>query len=192
MDYVLYSIAMLAISLFVLLALVNLYICISSLLNSGKGHVSMFPFVGGFFGCIGFALLPSLRFYAWLPLFLDASIISLLYSLPIVAYQTWQTSSLNLIAEYVALTEDRKVKIRLFKQHIFTLKYQVNRQPNEVGLVELNTVGNWLEDAETLKLGIDSTQIIFEKAFSDGKEMLRLISGFEKYLSDLIFTKTQV
>ena len=98
---------------------------------------------------------------------------------------------MNLIAEYVALTEDRKVKIRLFKQQIFTLKYQVNRQSNEVGLIELNTVGNWLEDTETLKLGIDSTQIIFERAYSEGKEGLYWISGFEQYLSDLIFTKTQ-
>ena len=190
MSYVFNSVAILGISVFVILALINLLIFISSLIIGGERHVSMLPLIGGVCGCIGFTLIPSLRFYAWLPLLLDAGTATIFFAISTLTYDAWKTSSPNLLAEYVALADNRKATIRLFKRQVFTLKYQVSRKPDETGLTELSTIGEWLEEAEMLRLEIGETRIIFEKAHINGEEKLRWISGFEKYLDELVFTKT--
>jgi hypothetical protein len=192
MDYVFNSVAILGISIFVIFALINLLIFISSLVIGGERHISMLPLIGGICGCISFALIPSLRFYAWLPLLLDAGTATIIFAIPTLAYEAWKTSSPNLVTEYVALADDRKATIRLFKKQVFTLKYQVSRKPDGIGLTELNTIGKWLEEADTLRLDIGETRIIFEKAHTNGREEIHWVSGFEKYLNGLVFTKTQV
>ena len=192
MDFVFNSLAILAISIFVLFALANLYIFISSLVIGGERHVSMFPLVGGVCGCIGFAVIPSLRFYAWLPLLLDASTTAIFFAIPTLVFDVWKTSSPNLVSEYIAVADNRRVVIRLFRRQVFTLKYQVSRKPNETGLTELNTIGEWLEEAEMLRLKIGETRITFAKAHINGEEKLRWISGLENCLNELVFTKTQV
>jgi len=87
-----------------------------------KKFTSSIPLVGGLFGVVGFLQIPQLRKWCWVAVLADYGSIVFLLALPKVAKELWQTSSINLVDEFVGSDGRKEVKIRLYKAGVFVIK----------------------------------------------------------------------
>src|SRR5262245_9068314 len=159
-KYQLY-IAGLFIGVFGLFAALNAFIVIRNLRS--EKYISSFPIVGGMAGVAGFLLTPSLRKYAWAPLLLDYGTVSVIIAIPKLIRELWQISDFNLVREYIACDDRREIRLRFHKANIFTIRIKIKRQVGELGLVELNTSGDWRQDGGALFLEIRADTAVFDQ-----------------------------
>ncbi len=82
---------------------------------SGKFH-SAIPLVGGFCLGAGALLLPALRPYAWVAVFLDWGTLVVVVSLPWLVREVWATCGFNLMEEYIGVKGRTTVRLRLFRR----------------------------------------------------------------------------
>src|SRR5262245_50514374 len=150
-KYQLY-VAGLFVVVFAALAALNAFTVIRNL--RPEEYVSPFPIVGGMAGVAGVLLTPGLRNYAWAHLLLAYGSASLIIAIPILIRELWQTSDFRLVREYIACDDHREVRLRFHKANIFTIQIKIKRRAGELGLVELNTSGEWGQDGGALLLKI--------------------------------------
>ena len=174
-KYQLY-IAGLLIGLFAVLAALNAFIVIRNLRS--EKYISPFPIVGGVAGFAGFLLTPSLRHYAWAPLILDyGTAVVIFFGIPMLIRESWQISDFNLVREYIACDDHREIRLRFHKANIFTIRIKIKRQAGELGLVELNTHGEWRQDGGALFLNIGADTAVFDQTENE----LRVKKSFDVF-----------
>lgn len=148
--------ASIALGVFVLFAALNLYIVVRDWKaeQEGKTHQSTIPLIGGIagaLGCLGFEMLQP---YAWAPLVLDIGTPAfLLFRLPAIAKEKWQTSSLNLLRAFSATDGRTKTAtLRLYRSGTFVLRLNFQREQNERGIMQFTRTGIWRETAAGIAL----------------------------------------
>jgi hypothetical protein len=156
-------------------AALNAFIVIRNLIS--EKYISSFPIVGGMAGVAGFLLTPSLRNYAWAPLFLDYGTASVIIAIPKLIRELWQISDFNLVREYIACDDHREIRLRFHKANIFTIRIKIKRQSGELGLVELNIHGEWSQDGEELILKIGDDIAVFDQT----EDELRVRKSFDVF-----------
>ncbi len=176
-KYQLY-IAGLLIGVFAVLAALNAFIVIRNLRS--ENYISSFPIVGGVAGFAGFLLTPSLRNYAWAPLILDyGTAVVIFFGIPMMIRESWQISDFNLVREYIACDDHREIRLRFQKANIFTIRIKIKRQAGELGLVELNTHGEWRQDGVALFLKIGADTAVFDQIENELR-VKKSFDGFER------------
>ena len=169
------------VSVFVVLATLNAFILLRNLIKHDR-HISMIPLIGGLSGFLGCLAIPSLRYYAVAPLILDVgAATALLWGLPLMLKEMWQTCRCNLLREYVGFTNRKKVHLRLFRHDIFTLKQDFERKPGELGIVACSTIGKWSQTNDELRLRINGEEAVYFIAVVNGRTVLRQTAGFHAY-----------
>ena len=123
---------------------------------------SLIPMVGGFFGAAGFALVPALRPWAWVPILLDPGTAMLPVALPYLLRDFWQTSRFNLVTEYAGRRDNRTVRLALYRRNVGTLVQRIDRPPDEFGWTERSMSGSWRWKGDRLELNIGGRVAIFE------------------------------
>ena len=96
--------------------------------RTGRFH-STVPLVGALLLGAGLALLPPTRHYAWAAILTDYGTLVLLYSLPRLVRETWETSERNLIAEYQGGRGIMTASISLYRSGICIIKHDLKRAP---------------------------------------------------------------
>ncbi len=175
------------IGIFGLLAFLNLACWVSTYVT--RKYSSTIPLIGGVSGCIGFLLLPKLRAYALLPLFLDVGTATLILVAPKICRELWQTSRFNLLKEYIGRKSGQKnVTIKLFKRGILIIEQsfvgnKFDRADN-VSLVHISNLGEWAERECKLEFQIAGKKALFAIAGSKELEKIWQIEGFDYYEKD--------
>lgn len=171
-------VAVLLIGLFVAFAALNAFIAISNLRS--EKYCSPLPILGGVTGFAGFLLMPSLRSYAWIPLILDYGTAGVIFiAIPMLIRESWQTSDFKLVREYIACDDRREIRLRFHRADIFTLQIKIKRQAGELGLIELNTRGEWRRDGNTMLLKIGADTAIFDEIGNELR-VRKSFNGFEE------------
>lgn len=146
----------LGVGVFVVFATLNAFILFRNLIKHDR-HVSMIHLIGGVSGFLGCLAIPSLRYYAVAPLILDVgTATALVWGLPFMLKQMWQTCRCNLLREYVGFTKRKKVHLRLYRHDIFTVKQDFERKPEELGIIACSTIGKWSQTNDELRLRLCS------------------------------------
>ena len=153
------------------------WIMLIAALRTGR-FVSAVPLIGGFCLGAGALLLPVLRPYAWAALLLDCGTVATLVALPRIIRTEWQTCGWNLLEEYVGNRGNMTVRLRLFRRGAFTLRWDIKRQPGELGLVSLGNVGTWERKAEALVLQIGEDRAVFGQLPAGDRKGWRQSVGF--------------
>ncbi|MBO0860149.1 MAG: hypothetical protein J2P21_17090 [Chloracidobacterium sp.] len=140
-------------------------------------------------------MTPSLRNYAWAPLILDyGTAVVIFFGIPRMIRELWQTSDFKLVREYIACDDHREIRLRLHKADLFTIRIKIKRRAGELGLVELNTSGEWRQYGGALFLKIGADTALFDQTENE----LRVKKNFdvverdmekmkETSLSDVVF-----
>jgi hypothetical protein len=122
-------------------------------------HVSTVPLVGALLLFTGARQIPALRPYAWLAVLVDYG--TLLFILSLVLSVRGQ-SSLQMLEEYVAKAENKKVILRLFSKDLFDLRQEFKRGHSWQGRREYQGVGTWQREGQCLKLQMGSNTAVLE------------------------------
>ncbi|MBL8821725.1 MAG: hypothetical protein JNJ77_03985 [Planctomycetia bacterium] len=147
-----------------------------------KGFVSPIPFVGSLLLLFGLLLLPGTRPYAWIALFVDFSTLTFLIALPVIVYQCWPTSRLNLQHCFVANANKRSLTIKLFKRHKATISanFTVLGDDKSEQVMTLGLVGEWT----TTKNGFSITGYAANRKLLINKHHDNYITSELNYSSD--------
>jgi hypothetical protein len=124
-----------------------------------KKFTSSIPLVGGLFGLLGFVQIPQLRNWCWVAVLVDYGSIAFLLALPKVVRELWQTSSINLVDEFVGRDGGKEVKIKLYKAGVFIIKHRITRRQDQPGLVESSDIGSWRETEGAIILTLRSDPV---------------------------------
>lgn len=124
-----------------------------------KKFTSSIPLVGGLFGLVGFIQIPQLRKWCWIALLVDYGSVDLLLALPKVVRELWQTSSINLVNEFVGRDGGKEVKITLYKAGVFVIKHNFTRRKDEPGLLRSSEIGSWREADGAIILTLQSEPV---------------------------------
>jgi hypothetical protein len=142
--------SVIAIVLGALIALFNW----SSIFASKKAgrRVSPVLLIGGVLLVLGLLGLEATRAYAWVGVVADFGTLIFLLAIPAIMWDSWSTSSVNLVHRFLSDAGGRRDDICLFKRGKFTISSEhhppvpVNRQ-GAMG-VGRGFVGTWREEPE--------------------------------------------
>ena len=135
------NLGLVGVSIFVIFATLNAFILVRNSIKYDR-TMSMIPLIGGLSGLLGCLAIPALRYYAIAPLILDVgTAMAVVWGLPSMLGEMWQTCRYNLLREYIGLTSRKKVYLRLYRHGIFTLKQDFERKPGEFGIAACSTIG---------------------------------------------------
>jgi hypothetical protein len=141
--------ATISISLGALIALSNWY-CIYASHRTGR-HVPPAPLLGGLLLVLGLVGFPETRAYAWLGIVADYGTVILIFAVPVLIWDAWSTSSMNLVHRLVGDSGGRRDHIRLLKQGKFTIRTEHDPPVpcNEHGALAVSRgfVGVWREES---------------------------------------------
>ncbi len=175
------NLGLVGVSIFVILATLNAFILVRNFIKHDR-YVSMIPLIGGLSGFLGCLAIPSLRYYAVAPLILDVgTATALVWGLPSMLGEMWQTCHYNLLREYVGLTNRKRVHLRLYRHGIFTLKQDFQRKPGELGIVGCSMVGEWLQANNVLRMKIYGGEVVYRIIDEDGQTTLYPEIGSQAY-----------
>lgn len=161
--------------LWLLFLLVNARSCYRT--HVKKQFTSSIPLVGGLFGMVGFLLTPELKWWCWLAVLMDYGSVVLLLALPKVAGELWQTSSINLINEFIGEDGSREVRIKLYKSGVFVIKHRIGRPKDEPGLIASSDIGTWWDSGGAISLTLRGDSVLLSQ---DG-ERWRVDRSFSHY-----------
>ncbi len=176
------KLAFLLIGLFVALTLVNVAVVLANAIT--RRHSSMVFLFGGFLGAAGFFLTPRLRPYAWLPPLLDPATMALLFALPRLLNEFWETSRFNLLSRYTGRRGIQQVNLCLFRKGVFVLRQSFARPSGEFGIVESSTIGTWQREEDQIILRIGEQTAVFEIVPSSSGRTIRQFVGFSSLESN--------
>ncbi len=145
--------------------------------RTGRNH-SAIPLLGAAFAGAGLWLLPAVRRWTWAPFLVDFGTLLVLVSLPYLIYNEWQTSRLNLVAEYSGRRDTLIVHIRLYRRGHCTVVDELQRAPGEQGMTHRSVVGTWRREDDLLTVSAGGEEAVFAVGAEPGIETLRLASGF--------------
>ena len=145
--------------------------------RTGRFH-STVPLVGAVFLAAGLALLPATRNYAWAAILVDYGTLILLYSLPRLVREAWETSRYNLLAEYRGVRGIMTAQVSLYLGDICIIRHDMKRASGESGMASMSRVGTWSQNGQRLVLQVGDTSAQFEVVTEAEGEVLRQVSGF--------------
>lgn len=126
--------------------------------KSGR-FVSPVPLLGTLLLALGLLAFHRTRSYAWIAVLADYATLALIYSLPAIMRDEWQTSVFNLIHRFTCECNGRRDDIRLFKRSRFTIECRHeppapcdDKGDNGVKVSQYGFVGNWHEQADGFRL----------------------------------------
>lgn len=145
---------------------------------TGRFH-SCVPLIGA--GCMGAGalLLPSLRYYAWVAVFLDAGTLLLLIASPRMARDVWETAWFNLVQEYVGQNGRTTISLRLYSTGAYVLRWDVHRPPGDFGLGGMGNVGTWQREDDAIVLSYGAQRAILLPTQENGLMQSEGFSEFE-------------
>ena len=155
--------AIIAISLGALIALSNWYGIYTSH-RTGR-HVPPAPLLGGLLLVLGLIGFPETRPYAWLGIVADYGTVALVFAVPVLIWDAWSTSSVNLVHRLVSHSAGRHDDIRLFKRGKFTIRTEhdppVPCNEYDALAVSRGFVGVWREESRGFVLeGYEGDRIL--------------------------------
>ena len=171
-------------------AIMNWWMVITTC-RTGRHH-SVVPLVGALFLGAGLALMPRTRHYAWAAALADYGTLIVLYSLPRLVREAFETSRYNLLAEYRGGRGIMTASISLFRHGICIIKHNLKRAPGELGMVSMSRVGTWNQDRQRLTLQVGGTSAEFEMVTEAEGEVLRQVSGFSEETSELSLAEVEL
>ena len=137
------------------------------------GHFySAVPLVGAVFLGGGMLMLPSTRPFYWLAAALDYGTVILISALPRLVDELWKTSRYNLLEEYIGEDGLKSVRLRLYRNGVFTIRQHFRRIAGECGLVSAGDIGNWSREEGRLELATNGDTSAFETLEINGIETL--------------------
>jgi hypothetical protein len=139
-------------------------------------HSSPVPLFGAAFLAGGAWMLPAVRPYAWMAMFLDFGTLALLLGIPFLAREFWSTCRLNLREEYVGRRTATTVHVRLYRRNVLVVHWDFLPPPGYVGLVGMSRTGTWERLAERLILRLGEDRAVFGTE-ADGRTLHQL-EGF--------------
>lgn len=191
-DRAINNLGLAGVGIFVILAALNALILVRNCIKHDR-YLSMIPLIGGLSGFLGCLAIPSLRYYAVAPLILDVgTTTALLWSLPSMLGEMWQTSRYNLLREFIGFTSRKKVYLRLYRRGIFTLKQDFERKPGELGIAACSTIGEWLQANDVLRLKIYGEEAVYRIVDEAGQTMLYQVRGSQAYESNSDLTLADI
>jgi hypothetical protein len=159
-----------------LLAVVN-WFTLYQTWRSGR-FCSAIPLFGAFLLGAGMLLLPSTRPFAWLAAILDYGTLILIVSLPRLVNEFWKTSRFNLLEEFRGERGNKTVRLRLFRNGVFTLEQHFIRPPGECGLTGASTCGTWAREQGLLVLSQGGDSSVFESVSGTNCQAICQTTGF--------------
>ncbi len=132
--------------------LFNWYAVFKSIV-SGK-NISTVP-IGGAFLAIGLASYDITRPFWYLALLFDIGSWYLLFGLPKLAVESWQTSKLRRLRYFQGQQEKKTVILSLFKGDIWTADVKIELGKGETGLTQWGMGGTWHEKAGIIELSVE-------------------------------------
>ena len=148
--------------------------------RTGRFH-SAVPLFGGVFCAGGLCLIPAIRTYAWAGIVADYSTLMLLYVLPRMIREAWETSRYDVVAEFRGQRDILTVRIRLFHHCIFSIEYDLQRPANEAGWIHRGQVGKWHQKGQQLYLQIGKSSALFEIISENETQRLRMVENFTSH-----------
>lgn len=120
-----------------------------------KRSSSFIPFMGGFFLAIGlYCVYPTI--YAFLTIFADPATYSLLWAIPLLIRNAWQTSNFRIAHQLTAKSDIASYTLKLFNGGAFLIKIEFNppQTCNEQGVKILadNMQGKWTHNSNSFQL----------------------------------------
>ncbi len=175
------NLGMVGVSVFVVFATLNAFILVRNSIKHDR-YVSMIPLIGGLSGFLGCLALPTLRYYAVAPLILDVgTATALVWGLPYMLKEMWQTSRYNLLREFIGFTNRKTIRLQLVRHGIFTLKQDFERAPGELGIIACSTIGEWFQANDELRLKIYGREAVYRIVDEDGQTTLYQVTGSQAY-----------
>jgi len=121
-----------------------------------RQHASVVPLLGGVMLMVGLIMIKSTRPFAWAGLLADYGTLILLWSLPKIFCELWQTSRFQIVHQFISEQAGRRDDIRLFKSGIFTIQ-SVCIPPilcNSAGVLiqSFGLIGRWHDMGENFRL----------------------------------------
>ena len=159
--------------------------CLLSMLNwvsiiqsaRAKRFVSPVPLIGALFLGLGLAYFEKTRAYAILSVVADYGTLALILALPRLTREFWETSKVNLINTYIAISQYPRYELRLYKKGVFVInvKFEPPQTANDHGakISEFSLQGKW-EGSEN---DIECRQ------YADDR-VLRLVDKGDGYLAE--------
>jgi hypothetical protein len=151
------------------------YVCQSW--RTGRSH-SLIPLIGGVCLLPGALSVASLRPFAWVAVFADAGTIAALLAIPAVLWEAWRTCPLNLLGEFVGLSGKTTIRLRLFRQAVFTIHWQIERLPGEYGLISRGRIGSWEQHDASLILRDGNDRAAFQSSVAGGRDGWLCVTEF--------------
>ena len=136
------------------IAVLNWYSIYAS--HKSNRNVSPVPIFGAVFLALGLLGFHQTKPYAWAGILADYGTLTLILAIPMLVWDSWTTSRINLLHRFLSEAEGRRDDIRLFKRGRFTIKteYDPPVSCNEHGALAVSQgrVGTWREDGDSFCL----------------------------------------
>jgi len=116
-------------------------------------NVSPVPLIGAFFLVLGLFGFQETKPFAWAGILADYGTLTLIFAIPMLAWESWTTSRINLMHRFLSDAHGRRDDIQLFKRGKFTIKtaYEPPVACNAHGALAISQgrVGTWKEDGDS-------------------------------------------
>lgn len=147
-----------------------------------KFHSSV-PFIGAMLFGLGIFFIPRFRLYCWVPFILDYGTIAFLFALPRLAREFWITSHFNLLSEYFGESSDKRGRIRLFRNGIFSIRIDLLENIRTNGVLKVGHIGTWRVQHNQLIFDIKqrSESAIFDLINAEATQKLKQSVGFPSW-----------
>ena len=118
--------------------------------HKSNRNVSPVPLFGALFLVLGLLGFQATKSYAWAGILADYGTLTLIFAIPMLVWESWTTSSFNLMHRFRSDVHGRRDDIRLFKRGKFTIKteYDPPVACNGHGALAVSQgrVGRWRRD----------------------------------------------
>ena len=135
---------------------------------------------------------PPTRHYAWAAILGDYGTLIVLYSLPRLVREAFETSRYNLLAEYRGARGIMTASISLFRGGICIIRHDMKRAPGELGMVSMSRVGMWSLDGKRLTVQVGDTSAEFKVVTAAEGEFLQQVSGFSGDADELSLAEVEL
>lgn len=136
------------------IAVLNWYSIYAS--HKSNKNVSPVPLFGALFLVLGLLGFQGTKPYAWAGILADYGTLTLIFAIPMLAWESWTTSRINLMHRFLSDAHGRRDDIRLFKRGLLTIKteYDPPVACNGHGALAVSQgrVGTWRKDGDNFCL----------------------------------------